>query len=75
VNLDSLKPLFPDEDVEKVQSWFEREASIRDPAASQFQVRPLIREKVLRYQEVRAPSRHQELRALARIARLPQPVA
>ncbi|MEO5728390.1 MAG: hypothetical protein ABI134_09345, partial [Byssovorax sp.] len=71
VNLDSLKPLFPDVDVEKVQSWFEREASIRDPAATQFQVRPLIREKVLRYQELRAPSRHHELRALAREARLP----
>ncbi len=69
VNLDSLEPLFPDVDVEKVQSWFEREASIRDPAATQFQVRPLIREKVLRYQELRAPSRHHELRALARGAR------
>jgi len=75
VNLDSLKPLFPDEDVEKVQSWFEREASIRDPAATQFQVRPLIREKVLRYQELRAPSRHQELRTLARSGRPAQPPA
>lgn len=76
VNLDSLKPLFPDEDIEKVQSWFEREASIRDPAATQFQVRPLIREKVLRYQELRAPSRHQELTALARKARsLPAPAS
>jgi hypothetical protein len=72
VNLDSLKLLFPDTDVEKVQSWFEREASIRDPAATQFQVRPLIREKVLRYQELRAPSRHQELRALARSGKPPQ---
>ena len=71
VNLDSLKPLFPDVDVERVQSWFEREASIRDPAATQFQVRPLIREKVLRYQELRAPSRHQELHALAHQGRLP----
>jgi hypothetical protein len=69
VNLDSLAPLFPDADVERVQSWFEREASIRDPAAAHFQVRPLIREKVLRYQELRAPSRHQELRALARAGR------
>ena len=72
VNLDSLKPLFPDVDVERVQSWFEREASIRDPAATQFQVRPLIREKVLRYQELRAPSRHQELRALAGSRRPPE---
>nr|AYM52569.1 hypothetical protein [Aetherobacter rufus] len=69
INLDSLGPLFPDVDVERVQSWFEREASIRDPAATQFQVRPLIREKVLRYQELRAPSRHRELRALAREGR------
>lgn len=70
VNLDSLATIFPAADVEKVQSWFEREASIRDPAATQFQVRPLIREKVLRYQELRAPSRHQELRAKARSSRL-----
>jgi hypothetical protein len=66
VNIDALKPLFLGEDVDKVQSWFEREASIRDPAAAVFRVRPLIREKVLRYQELRAPSRHRELLELGR---------
>ena len=66
VNLDALRPLFPGEDVEKIQSWFEREASIRDPLAPVFRVRPLIREKVLRYHELRAPSRHRELSELAR---------
>ena len=70
VNLDSLATVFPVAEVEKVQSWFEREASIRDPAATRFQVRPLIREKVLRYQELRAPSRHLELREKARSSRL-----
>lgn len=65
VNLDSLKAVFPGEDVEKIQSWFEREASIRDPAAAVFRVRPLIRDKVLKYQDLRAPSRDRELRALA----------
>ncbi|MDP1823011.1 MAG: hypothetical protein Q8L48_07210 [Archangium sp.] len=61
VNEDTLGPLFPHEDVRRIQDWFEREPSIRDPSASFFRVRPLIRDKVLRYQEVRAPSRHREL--------------
>jgi hypothetical protein len=61
VNVDTLGPLFPGEDVEHIQDWFEREASIRDPAAPVFRVRPLIREKVLRYLELRSPSRHREM--------------
>jgi AAA+ ATPase superfamily predicted ATPase len=65
VNEDTLAPLFPGEDVRRIQDWFEKEPSIRDPAASFFRVRPLIRDKVLRYQEVRAPSRHRELLAAA----------
>ena len=61
INEDTLARLFPDEDVRRIQDWFEREASIRDPAAEHFRVRPLIREKVLRYLELRSPSRHREL--------------
>ncbi len=67
VNEDTLKPLFAGEDVRRIQDWFEREPSIRDPSASYFRVRPLIRDKVLRYQEVRSPSRHRELSELARL--------
>src|SRR5262249_23920280 len=66
VNLDTLAPLFPSEDVEVIQDWFEREASIRDPAAPVFRVRPLIREKVLRYLELRSPSKHREREVQAR---------
>jgi hypothetical protein len=61
VNVDTLAPLFPGEDVDRIQDWFEREASIRDPTAPVFRVRPLIREKVLRYLELRSPSRHREM--------------
>jgi hypothetical protein len=60
VNVDTLAPLFPGEEVGKIQDWFEREASIRDPSAAVFRVRPLIREKALRYLELRSPSRHRE---------------
>lgn len=67
VNIDTLGPLFPGEDAERIQDWFEREASIRDPAAPVFRVRLLIREKVLRYLELRSPSRHRELLERARI--------
>lgn len=65
VNEDTLAPLFPGEDVRRIQDWFEREPSIRDPGAEYFRVRPLIRDKVIRYLEVRAPTRHHELIRLA----------
>lgn len=65
VSVDTLRPLFPGEDVELIQDWFEREASIRDPTATVFRVRPLIREKVLRYLELRSPSRHKEMQERA----------
>jgi hypothetical protein len=61
VNEDTLARLFPAEEVSAIQDWFEREASIRDPSAQLFRVRPLIRDKVLRYLELRSPSRHREL--------------
>lgn len=63
VNEDTLRLVFPEEDIGPVQDWFEGEASIRDPSAPTFRVRPLIREKVLSYIEVRSPNRHRELRS------------
>jgi hypothetical protein len=65
VNEDTLRLVFPEEDIGAVQDWFEGEASIRDPSAPTFRVRPLIREKVLSYIEVRSPKRHRELRSSA----------
>ena len=65
VNEDSLRLVFPEEDIRAIQDWFEGEASIRDPSAPTFRVRPLIREKVLSYVEVRSPKRHHELRSRA----------
>jgi hypothetical protein len=73
INEDTIARLFSEEDVPRIQNWFEKEPSIRDPAAPYFRVRPLIREKILRYQEVRAPSRHEELRLLARSIEQPRP--
>ena len=61
VNEDTLRLLFDDERVPKIQDWFEGEASIRDPAATTFKVRPLIKDKVQRYLEVRSPSRHRTM--------------
>ena len=61
INEDTLRLLFPDEDVPLVQDWFEREASVRDPTSPSFQVRPLVREKVLRYLETRSPARRREM--------------
>ena len=61
INEDTLRVLFSKEEVPLVQDWFEREASIRDPAAPSFRMRPLVREKALRYLETRSPSRHCEM--------------
>ncbi len=61
INEDTLRVLLPEEEVPLVQDWFEREASIRDPAARSFRMRPLVREKALRYLETRSPSRHREM--------------
>ena len=61
INEDTLRVLFPEEEVPLVQDWFEREASIRDPATASFRMRPLVREKTLRYLEMRSPSRHREM--------------
>ena len=69
VNEDTLRLVFPEEDIGAVQDWFEGEASIRDPSAPTFRVRPLIREKVLSYIEVRSPKRHRELRSRAQAGR------
>jgi hypothetical protein len=65
VNHDSLACFFSSEDVPTIQDWFEQEASIRDPAKSTFCVRPLIRQKVLKYQEIRSPNLHREWTRIA----------
>ena len=65
VNEDTLARLFPREDVPHIQNWFEQEPSIRDPSATFFRVRPLIRDKVLRYLELKSPARHQAMLAAA----------
>ncbi len=61
INEDTLRVLFPEEEVSLIQDWFEREASIRDPASRSFQMRPLVREKAIRYLEMRSPSQHREM--------------
>ena len=65
VDEDTLALMFPGENVARIQDWFEGEPSVRDPSAAVFRMRPMVREKMLRYFEVRAPSRHRELTALA----------
>ena len=69
VNEVTLRLVFTEEDIGAVQDWFEGEASIRHPSAPTFRVRPLIREKVLSYMEVRSPNRHCELRSRAQAGR------
>ena len=62
VNEDTIQSMLGEgEDPGLVQRWFEHEASIRDPAAKDFTIRPLIREKALRYLAARSPSRHRAM--------------
>jgi hypothetical protein len=65
IDEDTLRGMFPGENVSLIQDWFEREPSVRDPSAEYFRMRPMVREKLLRYLEVRAPTRHRELVELA----------
>jgi hypothetical protein len=65
VNEDTLRWLFPAEEVPRIQQWFEKDP-VRDPTSRTFRVRPLIRDKVLRYQEVRTPSLHRKMLELVR---------
>jgi hypothetical protein len=65
VNEDTLALLFPADEIARIQDWFESEPSVRDPAAADFRGRPLIRDKVLRYESIRAPRRHAELQGRA----------
>jgi hypothetical protein len=57
---DTLAAFFTPAEGEAVLAWFEREASVRDPDATAWRVRPLIREKLLAYQRLRHPSRFDE---------------
>ncbi|MDQ3583213.1 MAG: hypothetical protein M3495_17120 [Pseudomonadota bacterium] len=61
IDEDTLATLFATDEIRRVQDWFEKESSIRDPTSDFFRVRPLIRDKVLRYQHVRAPTRHRDM--------------
>lgn len=60
VNEDTLAWIFPVTEVSIIQKWFERD-SVRDPSSRTFRVRPLIRDKVLRYQEIRTPTLHRKM--------------
>jgi len=66
VNEDTIPCVIEGDSPEEVQRWFEHEASIRDPYAPVFTVRPLIREKVLRYLATRSPSEHKRMVERAR---------
>jgi hypothetical protein len=65
VNEDTIRAVLEADDASEVQRWFERESSIRDPVAAVFTIRPLIREKALRYLALRSPSRHRSLKEKA----------
>lgn len=60
VSEDTLEVFFEPGLVGEIWSWFVDEPSICDPAGDHFQVRPLVRDKVLRFLELRSPKTHRE---------------
>ena len=68
VSQDTLAAFFPAQRVGEVWQWFVNEASIRDPMGDHFRVRPLVRDKVLRYLALRSPTTHREMLARGRVA-------
>jgi hypothetical protein len=66
VNEDTIPFVVEGASVQEVERWFEGEASIRDPFAPAWTVRPLIREKALRYLSTRSPSTHRSMVERAR---------
>jgi hypothetical protein len=62
IDEDSIAAVLPGENAKRVQDWFEREPSLRDPDSSYFRVRPQVREKLIRYFELRTPKRAAEMR-------------
>lgn len=59
VNLETLAWFFDEAEAEVIQSWFERDGSIRDPRGNAFKVREVVRKQVVRYLSVRDPREHQ----------------
>lgn len=64
ITIESIESVLPGEDAQQVQAWFEREASLRSPHASDWRLLPVIRSRILAYVENRSPRRFAELRAL-----------
>ncbi len=58
VNLDTIKKVLSDVDAEEVYTWFENEPSIRDASLEHYQVKPIIRKRILKYLETKSPSLH-----------------
>jgi hypothetical protein len=60
VNLDTLSWFFPSDEADKIQLWFERDGSIREPRGDAFRVRKIVVRQVVQYLSVRSPSEHKQ---------------
>lgn len=61
INLSTLKAVFDTNEAEEVMSWFENEASVRDPKTSSYTVREYTRSRILEYLALRDPDGYQTL--------------
>lgn len=55
INLSTLRAVFDEGEAEEVMSWFEGEASVRDPGASSYTVNKYTRSRIVEYLALRDP--------------------
>jgi len=62
INEESIASMLPSEDSGVVLDWFKKEASVRSPTATNWEVLPIIRSRVCAYCKLDSPKRYREFR-------------
>lgn len=62
INEESIAMMLPNEDAGIVLDWFKKEASVRSPTATKWEVLPIIRSRICAYCKLDSPKRYGELR-------------
>jgi hypothetical protein len=69
INVETIATVLPGEDPIKVLAWFKSESSVRSPAATKWEVLPIIRSRLCAYCKLDSPKRFRELEGLAHAAK------
>jgi hypothetical protein len=61
INEESIASMLPGDDAGTVLEWFKKEASVRSPTATRWEVLPIIRSRLCAYCKLDSPKRYREL--------------